>query len=62
MTNKGLLQRRFMKTAFVRWISPLLAHARAIGPYLAIELIMPGGSLLALGLWLYRHRQHRAAA
>jgi hypothetical protein len=24
--------------------------------HLAVELILPGGSLLALLLWLYRHR------
>jgi hypothetical protein len=27
---------------------------RTMGPYLAIELVMPGGSILALLLWLYR--------
>ena len=34
---------------------------RQLGPYLAIELILPGGSLIALALWLYRrYRQHWA--
>jgi len=32
---------------------------RELGPYAAIELILPGGSLLALLLWLYR--RHRKA-
>lgn len=32
----------------------LYGVGRAIGPYLAIELLMPGGSLLAAGLWLFR--------
>jgi len=27
-----------------------------VGPYLAIELILPGGSIMALLLWIYRHR------
>ena len=27
------------------------------GPYLAIELILPGGTLIALALYLYRHRK-----
>jgi hypothetical protein len=27
------------------------------GPYLAIEIILPGGTLLALALYLYRHRK-----
>ena len=32
----------------------LIAAGRSFGPYLAIELLLPGGSLLALLLWLYR--------
>jgi hypothetical protein len=32
----------------------LIAVGRTFGPYLAIELILPGGSLVALLLWLYR--------
>ena len=32
----------------------LIAAGRTFGPYLAIELLLPGGSLLALLLWLYR--------
>jgi len=37
----------------VNWI---LQWTRSLGPYLAIELILPGGSLIALLLWTYRHR------
>lgn len=33
--------------------------ARAIGPYALIELVMPGGTLIALLLYLYRHRMRR---
>ncbi len=29
---------------------------RSLGPYLAIELFLPGGSIMALLLWTYRHR------
>jgi hypothetical protein len=29
--------------------------ARRAGPYLALELILPGGSILALALWLSQH-------
>jgi hypothetical protein len=32
----------------------LMAAGRTFGPYLAIELLLPGGSLVALLLWLYR--------
>ena len=31
-----------------------LAALRALAPYAAIELLLPGGSLIALVLWLYR--------
>jgi hypothetical protein len=27
------------------------------GPYLAIELILPGGTIIALALYVYRHRK-----
>ena len=30
---------------------------RAAGPYLAIEILLPGGTLLALALYLYRQRK-----
>ena len=32
----------------------LCVAGRAFGPYLAIELLLPGGSLVALVVWLYR--------
>ena len=35
---------------------------RALGPYAAIALLVPGGSLIALGLWSFRHRARIAAA
>ena len=44
-----------------RTLRNAIAHAvrsvRSLGPYLAIELIMPGGSIIALALWTYRHRR-----
>ena len=44
----------------VEWI---LRQLRSLGPYLAIELFLPGGSIVALVLWTYRHRTmaHRTA-
>jgi hypothetical protein len=30
--------------------------ARRLGPYLLVELLLPGGSLVALALFLYRQR------
>jgi hypothetical protein len=32
----------------------LCAAGRTLGPYLVIGLLLPGGSLVALLLWLYR--------
>jgi hypothetical protein len=29
---------------------------RALGPYAAIELLLPGGSLVALSVWGFRNR------
>jgi hypothetical protein len=40
-------------TGWIAWGASLL---RAIGPYAALELLLPGGSLIALLLWLYRRR------
>ena len=34
-----------------------IGFVRAIGPYAAIEIILPGGTLLALLFWLYRRYQ-----
>ena len=44
------------------WIARCVAGLRALAPYAAIELILPGGSLLAVGLWLYRKYQVKRAA
>jgi hypothetical protein len=35
-----------------------LQVARQASPYLLVELFLPGGTLIALLLWLYRHRSH----
>jgi hypothetical protein len=35
---------------------------RRLGPYAAIELLLPGGSLLAILLWLYRRHRLRASS
>jgi hypothetical protein len=42
-----------------RALTSLRANLRALGPYLLVALIVPGGSLLAL-LWLYNHKLARA--
>jgi hypothetical protein len=37
----------------------VVAKLRDLAPYAVIELVLPGGSLMALLLWLYR-RQKKA--
>jgi hypothetical protein len=41
----------------MRFAAALAAKLRGIAPYAAIELVLPGGSIVALLLWLYR--RHR---
>jgi hypothetical protein len=36
------------------WMQRGLAGARELGPYAAVELLLPGGSVIAVLLWLYR--------
>jgi hypothetical protein len=38
----------------------VIARLRDLAPYAAIELVLPGGSVIALLLWLYR-RQKRVS-
>jgi hypothetical protein len=38
------------------WRRLLPGPLRALGPYAVIELVLPGGSLIALLLWAFRHR------
>ena len=48
---------------FVRdlaFVDRLAGRARALGPYLAIELLLPGGSVVALLLWLLAHSSIRS--
>jgi hypothetical protein len=52
-------------TRLAAWITRLGAILRQLGPYAAVEILLPGGTLMALLLWLYRRRrtdQHLAIA
>jgi hypothetical protein len=40
-----------------RYATAVLARLRELAPYAAIELVLPGGSLMALLLWLYRRHK-----
>ena len=39
----------------------IFAKLRAVAPYALMELVLPGGSVMALLLWLYR-RQRKVTA
>lgn len=43
-------------------MNTLIQVARNASPYLAIELLLPGGSVIALLLWLFRHRFNKGPA
>jgi hypothetical protein len=42
------------------YAAAVLSRLRSLAPYAAIELVLPGGSLLALLLWLYRRYKKNA--
>ena len=44
----------------VRWCGQGVQVLKALGPYAAIELLLPGGSLIALLLWFARRRRAQA--
>jgi hypothetical protein len=40
----------------VKWISGLTTAWRELGPYAAIALQLPGGTLIVVSLWILQHR------
>ena len=50
-----------MSTKLAGWINRGIAGLRELGPYAAIELVLPGGSIVAILLWLYRHHKRSGA-
>ncbi|HEU4389324.1 MAG TPA: hypothetical protein VFV34_16085 [Blastocatellia bacterium] len=42
-------------------MSALIQVVRNASPYLAVELLLPGGSVIALLLWLFRHQFKKGA-
>jgi hypothetical protein len=37
----------------------LLQGARSVGPYLLVEALLPGGTLIAILLWLFQRRARK---
>jgi hypothetical protein len=52
---------RSMLPPRTHWIMRLAGLLRALGPYAAIELVLPGGTLIAIAVWAIRHRWSSAA-
>lgn len=52
-------QQRAVPRTWSAHTAAVVAKLRKFAPYVAMELVLPGGSLMALGLWLYR-RQNKA--
>jgi len=41
------------------WMARAIPQLKELAPYAALELILPGGSLMAILLWVYRRGQSR---
>ena len=39
----------------------ILRGARTLGPYILTEALLPGGTLIALGMWLYQNKDRLPA-
>jgi hypothetical protein len=48
-----------MRALFGHFVGRFLVLVRSLGPYAAIELLLPGGSMLALLYWWHRRRQRQ---
>lgn len=48
-----------MKALFSPFVGRMLVLLRSLGPYAAIELVLPGGTVVALLYWWYRRRMTR---
>jgi hypothetical protein len=40
------------------YAAAVMVRLKALAPYALIELVLPGGSVMALLLWLYRRRKN----
>ncbi len=54
---RGFIERSPLGTRILRaWVPHVIARLKEFGPYAMMELVLPGGSVLALTVWLYRRR------
>jgi hypothetical protein len=52
LKSASIFERRRLRA----YAALVAAKLRQLAPYAVMELVMPGGSLMALLLWLYRRR------
>ena len=45
-----------MRTTFLNLFEALKTASRKLGPYVLLEVLLPGGTLFALALFLYRRQ------
>jgi hypothetical protein len=50
-----------VRTAVLQLYESLKASSRKLGPYVLLELLLPGGTLFALALFLYRRQSTLAS-
>ena len=43
---------------WIGFAAAVIVRFRALAPYVLIELVLPGGSVMALLMWLYRRRKN----
>jgi hypothetical protein len=46
-----------MLVPHVNWMRRLTTELRELGPYAALGLVLPGGSVILASLWAFRHRR-----
>ena len=46
-----------MRAKIAEWMGRNRSELLALGPYLAVALMLPGGSILATVAWLHQHHR-----
>jgi hypothetical protein len=49
-------RRLMMLVTRVNWMSGVTTAWRELGPYAAVALLLPGGTLIVVSLWILQHR------
>jgi hypothetical protein len=59
VTNRELTIMNAVAEIAAFWLKRAFALLRSVGPYALIEILLPGGTLIALLLWLSRQGAFR---